>query len=47
VLYALALKIMCMINSAKGLADFVEIYPNVFHITNMKEFAVSMKILKR
>lgn len=36
-----------MFNSATGLADFVEIYPSTFLITNMKEFAVKYENIKR
>lgn len=46
-LYILVLRILCAFNSARGLADFVEIYPNTFLITNVKEYAVSIKIFKR
>lgn len=36
-----------MFNSATELADFVEIYPNTFFITNMTEFAVKYENIKK
>lgn len=46
-LYALVLKIMCVFNSARGLADFLEVYPNTSLITNTKSSSYKYENIKK